>query len=111
MMHDDNPIENRQTAGHALFFALATTFGGGAALHLIRAALWHKSLPLSEVITFVLTALASILLLSVIWSGRPEKTWSLNRHILWISVLAVATTIFATTIWPIFWHWAFPSGY
>ena len=110
-MHDDNPIENRNTASHAFLSALATTFGGISALRIIRAAAGHQSLPISQIITFILTTLASILLLSVIWSGRPNSSWSVNRHILWLCVLAVSMTVLTTTIWPWCWHWAFPLGH
>lgn len=109
-MQDDNPAENRSTASHAFFSAVGATFGGGAALTLINAAVNWKSLPFSHIIILILSTLASGLLLSLIWPGRPEKSWSLTRHILWISVLAVATTILATIIWPWYWQWIFPHG-
>ncbi len=108
-MYDDNPTENRNTASHALLSAVGATFGGGAGLTLIRVAIRWESLPLSHIVILVLTTAAGGLLLSTIWPGRPDKKWPLNRYILWISVLAVATTILATTIWPWYWHWAFPN--
>lgn len=110
MIPEDNPGENRITASHALFSAIGLTFGGGAALTLIDAAIHEKSLPLSHIVILVLSALASGLLFSLIWAEHPERSWPLNRHILWISVLAVATTILATTVWPWYWHWVFPHN-
>jgi hypothetical protein len=110
LVQDDNPAENRQTAGHALISAVAATFGGGSALTLIRGAITGKSLALPHVIVLSLTTLGSALLLSVIWAGRPGRKWSLNRHILWVSVMAVAMTIFASGPWPLYWHWIFPAG-
>ncbi len=108
-MPDDNPAENRQTAGHALITALAATFGGEAASALIGAAVTGKFLALPHVVVLSLTTLSSTLLLWVIWEGRPARQWSLNRHILWISVMAVAMTLIATGPWPWYWHWVFPT--
>ncbi|POB12094.1 hypothetical protein [Sulfobacillus sp. hq2] len=107
-MHEDNPAENRQTAGHALLSALAATFGGGSSIVLIRSAVGSRSLSLPHIFVLALTTLGSALLLSLIWGGHPDRQWPVTRHILWISVLAVATTVFATMGWPWFWHWAFP---
>lgn len=105
---EDNPKINRETAWNALLFGMSIT----------SFSFVYETLPgtlndfnLNSVSVIILTGLVGATLLWVSWERAPKATWTLDRKILWGSVLGVSLAMLMTSWTPWYSHWLSFHGF
>lgn len=72
---------------------------------LVWAALRGHRLPRPDTIVLTLTTALAVLALSLLWTSRPLRQWSLDQHLIWISVAVVWAAIFGSWAGPWYFQW------